>query len=431
MDTKYWWLESRRLTQTLKDVTKKTSQAAETLFHARTGNPLEKGLAYMSLVGMALDALIPSTFVEGKLESMGWNCVSNDNLIAEFILDQLNGFAPPRVIDLGSKGAHEEGVTLEILVWDEAKEPFIIGIRRYGDTEIWERVPGAVRGRIQDRFWQNHSKTLTVHGLRWEREGDSVEFTPLRSSGAYVGADMADRVREAFTPQEGKGCRVVLLIGPTGVGKTTLSCTALGEDTTVLKIPKPTDVRSSAAIELLQVLRPQVVLLDDIPLPKSTMSHQLTQLLDDLNDIVDLIVCTFMDDGIVSEDQLTPGVFYYPGMRSGRVDEILFLAPPDQEGREAILKYYGLPEDVAAEVASITRGLTGAFLKEICNRILSRGQSPQDAVRHIRLQAPPAMSGEESDDGGDDEGDGDGDGEGAPSRDIPARAPRRRTLLER
>lgn len=401
-DNKFWWLETRKWARLVQKTTQNATVAAETLFHAREGSRVEKGLAFLSVFGLAMDTFIPPTYAERNLREAGWRRVAQNNKTVQSLVDLLKLTRAPEVIPLDSAAAAEDTVahwSKAATVWrDSEGAPRILHLAQGHDHSLWERDPGSVSEAIRQVFWEFHGNSVVMHGVEWESnlgEEETITFLPMRSSGAYVGESLV-AVQEAFAKRSEEQCRVVLLVGPTGVGKTTLSCTALGDTATVVKLPAPDNLEIPPAMEMLEILQPDVVLLDDIPLPKGSMSHKLTQLLDDFHDITNLIVCTFMDDSLVSEDQLKPGVFYYPGMRSGRVDEIIFLPPPNEAERSEILQHYGLDEDLAEKVAEQTEGLTGAFLKEIAERVLRRNQLPRSAVRHIRLQAPPAMSRDEN-----------------------------------
>lgn len=402
------WLEVRKWSQIIQKTTSGALKTAEILYHSRQGTVVEKGLALMTLAGLAAEALIPPPYANNRLKDAGWNKVASSQLAVVALAELLNISKKSDNIYLDSAEQAESNhySSSKATVWrDGSGNPLVVVTQYTHSYTMWEREEGLVSDMIQSVFWKANGYAVNINGLEYDFDGSEqkVSYSPLRVAGDYIGNDMLAQVKDAFLSSDYGLTRVVLLVGPTGAGKTTLSCTALGPNTRVVKLPDPSKITANSALELLKVIKPQVVLLDDIPMPREyeKMDEGLTSLLDNLHSVAKLVVCTFMDDSIVSVDQLKPGVFYYPGMRSGRVDQVIFMGPPNRDERFSILRHYGLSFEVACEVSLLTDGLTGAYLKEVANRILVKKEQPSHAVNLIRLQAPIAMS--KSKDQDDDE----------------------------
>ncbi len=137
------------------------------------------------------------------------------------------------------------------------------------------------------------------------------------------------------------------------------------------------------------------MILDDI---QTIIDHESTMLslLDEFKEKLSktLIISTYMlepkDQYLVGDNGVVkPGTFYFPGMRPGRIDEIIFLPPPDKINRRKILLCYMKPEYVTEEILENSRGLSGAYLKELATRIETHGfDSWKQEINNLFMSSP-------------------------------------------
>lgn len=180
--------------------------------------------------------------------------------------------------------------------------------------------------------------------------------------------------------------QVAAIIGPTGNGKTsTLASLLRGKKMLSIKWGRLSPEDYVQAADLLQ---PEVIIVDDAPF-KETFDAEFAQLLDDLRGLNIKVLLTFMADNLPG--QTKPGDLYWPGLRPGRIDEMIVLTAPDLADREEILLHAGLSPDAARGAAFLTEGLTGAYLNEIARRVLG-GRPLAEAVKLIRAQAPASFT---------------------------------------
>jgi len=166
-------------------------------------------------------------------------------------------------------------------------------------------------------------------------------------------------------------------------------------------------------IELVELLGPGVLLLDDVPLHGGRgesnrrgldAGEEWLDLLETIHGICPLVALTFMED---------PGEFYrrsasdnagsnsFAGIRPGRVDEVIRLEVPPEKIREAILRlamgleWKAIPARTAKSILRATQGLTGAYLMELGDRLCRHGlKGWKKEVTSLIMQSPHLGRGE-------------------------------------
>ncbi len=377
------WLKRAGTIDRLREATHNLDAMLGAMKALQEGGPLRRGLAALAVTAHLAEALLPDTDPEALLEQQGWKQVSKHRGVDTLLLRLLR-MRPSRQISLPQRsGRNNARSTLEI--WEMDGEPAIAAIKSWNEWEVLERRPGAARDFLSD-MWDEHKVWVVGRqGMRSELNLSPVASTAERPIGQQS-ADMRAWVQEPST-----GTRIALIVGPTGAGKTSLARTALGKER-VLQLPSRI-VNSDALVELASVLQPGVVLLDDVVLNRGGLDQELAGLMDRLHGRVDLVIATFMDDSLTREEAWRPGGLYWPGMRAGRIDRVVFLPPPSEEERRQILVHYGVSADKLSILASLSEGLTGAFLRHLAMRSEACAVTElPELVRQLRAQAPAAFS---------------------------------------
>ena len=184
---------------------------------------------------------------------------------------------------------------------------------------------------------------------------------------------------------EGRKGRSVLLIGPPGVGKTETAVRACllahGEHARALVVHGSVFARGSRgmtgrdAVSLVRAFNACALIVDDMP-PTATVA--LLEEFEALHREQVAVAITLMTDG--SRPRL-------PGLRPGRVDELIEFDVPTPEGRLALLQLIGgehpawehLSEDERSE------NMTPAYLRELALRVRS-GVDPEKALTSLAAQ---------------------------------------------
>ena len=372
-------LQVNSAVERFRNATYKLDAMVRALQLARDAQGLPRVLALASVVGNVLDVLLPNTDTLELLEELGWRRAARHTGVLKLVRKLLEDERAPERIRVPSTYHGEQPATLS--VWYEHGEPVVVIASVYGSETLLEKRPGTV-ARLVGRAW-SQAPAWAVEMTRNLTGEDRYELVPLREVEAPVGPQAAQLRDWLGTP--GHTTRVVLIVGPTGAGKTTLARTALGP---VRTLQIPADMGHRAALELSALLRPEVLLLDDLVLGDG-LDARFAALLDRLHGHVPLVLATLMDDSLTAETAARPGALYWPGMRAGRLDRVVFLAPPELETRRAILAHYGCTVEGVAE---LSEGLTGAFLRELARRVREEPGPVEEHVQQLRAQAPASFS---------------------------------------
>jgi DNA polymerase III delta prime subunit len=185
--------------------------------------------------------------------------------------------------------------------------------------------------------------------------------------------------------------RATLIRGQTGVGKSTLAralAADLGGDVPrILQIPAASlsslDLHELA--ELVRLCRPTVLIVDDIAFDHEEQAFLLA-LFERVREAGTVVLLTHMVEPSAVSPSPAPGSLYIPGMRPGRIDEIITLFPPDSTERRAILAA-AMAEDPPDHVVTRSAGLTAAYLLELGVR-LKGGCDPDIEIPSILATAP-------------------------------------------
>jgi SpoVK/Ycf46/Vps4 family AAA+-type ATPase len=226
----------------------------------------------------------------------------------------------------------------------------------------------------------------------------------MRDVAEYIGDPGLDWYVDRIQ-RYGSDHRTILLLGPTGIGKSTLGrriARGLNIDGRVLKIASA-NLGFSAVVDVIDIvkrLRPTVLMIDDVALNERNFGmveaspHDLA-LFEELHDHVPLTIVTKMDD---REKEENP----FAGMRPGRIDEFFRLPFPSPRVREQILLHYlgYASRDVALDGLDITRTtwedilertdkMAGAFLAEVARRFAVHGfDTYKREISSVQAQIP-------------------------------------------
>jgi ATP-dependent 26S proteasome regulatory subunit len=186
--------------------------------------------------------------------------------------------------------------------------------------------------------------------------------------------------------------RGLLLYGPPGTGKTHTVRYLLGrlDGATAVVLSGTALHLVSAACTLARRHQPSVVVLEDVdliagdrsfgPPGSNPLLFEILNQLDGLGDDVDVVFVLTTNRVEVLERALAE--------RPGRVDEAVEVGPPDDPGRERLLRLYGRSTgieelDLSGTVAA-TDGATATYLRELVRRAVvtaALARPEEDPVR--------------------------------------------------
>jgi len=246
-----------------------------------------------------------------------------------------------------------------------------LGQGRPPNSDASATPPPPVRSIPPARYADVHGQDAAVEAIR-----DLVEL-PLKHADLFARIGASPRAQGA------------ILAGPPGTGKSLLARAVAGECGAHIEIVSGPSLLSKWVGETEAALRviferarehaPAIVLFDEIDClgtsrsaadahHQKSMVTQLLTLLDGLEDRGQVFVLATTN----RPEDIDPAL-----RRPGRFDQIVWMGPPDEQGRKAIFLHHmdGLKlavdidrDHLAAELATTTPGFTGADIAYVCQR---------------------------------------------------------------
>lgn len=245
--------------------------------------------------------------------------------------------------------------------------------------------------------WQNRSGNLAVEldaDGKWRVVREEYESD-------YVGdPDPIAIARELRS--EGKLNATIAIVGSTGSGKSTLA-RKIGKDLHPdgRQIRLPGDIfqqgwATKGIRALHETLRPAVIIFDDVAPDgahsrpdKRGFQNRMLEVLTYLQRKCTVVLTVMEDTEGFARDvrKGTIGAAYYSGLRPGRVDRFVLLAPPTEEQIRTILLHYGV-NTPSADFVQQLEGLSGAYIAEAARVYQTHPENWRERIRVLRMTSP-------------------------------------------
>jgi hypothetical protein len=388
------------------------SKLLELVYQAREGGKLSAVLGGIAATGEMVDIFYPKEGSREVLANMGLN-YNPEYALGGLYVETLMKMQTPEVVAATPYS--------QTFVWfDEDGVPVAGALYYSGNFGDGPYIaPGGeerFKSMVQKSIWKHHELSVAVlrSGDHSYRGNGRFTFDKMAPLGRYLRARgpewYVDRLRKF--PE---GAMTLLLRGPTGVGKSVLArhiSRGMRPDASrTLKFSSKVLSRCSSneLVDMVKVLQPTVLLLDDLDLKCRDNTETLLDILEALRDPNCMVIVTMMTPADHVEEEVPKrGSWHFEGMRPGRIDQVFTLYPPDEADREAILRDYlevHLGDEDIASVVEKTDGLTGAYLREVSNRLNALGTDNWEEEVNAVLYTSPAPPREDDDECGDgDEG---------------------------
>jgi SpoVK/Ycf46/Vps4 family AAA+-type ATPase len=416
-------LSSRHNVAKLTRVLRAADGVLDSLFKARDGSKLSQGLAVAGALGSLLDVLVPEQAPHDQLLDMGYKPLNLG--LGEFFCDLLAGSELPR-------RQFETSASTSIVFWKIGSTEPVAAVFHNDSYEAGPYVLGGTREMLgtalQVVAWDGETDlmldTVGVSARRSRgKESRDYVLQPLGEPGAFFGVPGLEWFVDRLKRHEGE-TRSMLLVGPTGAGKSTLGrlISRQIDGGKLIKVGARV-IRGCSVTDLVEIaefLQPDVLLLDDISMiarseyardeEGNASQAQMLELMEGLHGKARLVIATLMMEpqrsargGYVRlarrRGSGSSGKDYFDGMRPGRVDEVVRIKRPSPKVREKImLHYFGGAEGLAeakvtkkifADMVERTEGLTGAYLKEVVHRVQVHGvKTYKGEIKSILEHAP-------------------------------------------
>lgn len=385
-------------------------EVLQAVHNAREGALFSRLLAVASGTGSILRAILPYQSPQDMLLEQGYTRVRTG--LGGFFCRLLSQSSLPHEGEIA-------GEFVRIVTWDLPGHPKALAAiyenDELADGPFVKGSPDLLGQAISDIVWADGqdimlTSTKAIDGFQQagsadNRRGAEFNFTPLPAPGVYFGSPDINWFTSRLTRHKGE-TRSMLLVGPSGVGKSTLGrliAAGVGGGR-LLKISGRALDRCTTTdvLDLVTFVQPSVLLLDDVTKlhDGGGTSEQLLELLESVHGRAKLVVATLMlENGYGRVRRDGDGSNYYSGMRPGRLDEVVEVKRPDKRIREEILLHYlggkekaeelGVTKGVLAAIVAKCEGLTGAYLREVVHRLEIHGVGKWTAeVASVKAAAP-------------------------------------------
>lgn len=269
----------------------------------------------------------------------------------------------------------------------DSRDPLVI-LHKYGDHHgegILVKVGADLRAAIRDSVWGGRPAIRLVNAGSSAWSHETVRIVEATPPGPYWGVPSVESVVDLVRRSGGsEGTRSILIVGESGLGKSTMArrvADAIYDDG-ILIVPNDAVVNFINNVDAVSTIRPNAIILEDVPLAQSVT---LLSFYESLRGTVPLLISTFMASRRDAA-KTGPGADYWPGMRPGRVDQIIRLYPPDALQVCEILRGYlgSEPEEAMVSAATAAR-FGGAHLRELSNRVRSGLAWPGEVENLVRM----------------------------------------------
>jgi hypothetical protein len=376
------------------------------LYYARDGNPARMIAAGASIGADVINKAFPETSIDEDLRQRGYHLL--DTPIGGLLCDILSQNGTPSVI---LEKGHKETAKL----WEQKK----VGAAAVYYNDEYHAGPYILGGderylldAVMRQVWSKGTDLmLTTNPDTNIRKGSKrFALVPIPDPGPYIG-EPGPAYYAGRLGLYGNRPRTMLLKGPSGIGKSVLArhiaslCSSGSARTLKIAGNAIGSFGSAELRDLARFLQPSVMLLDDLNIidnEDGRRRYGSERMLDMLLDVLEalrvegcLVIATMMVPTDRGQD-LYRGDNYVEGMRPGRIDEIVTMFAPEDKDRSDILEhYYGLfgvehpGSDVHKKIVKMTDGLTGAYLREVAERIHVHGYENLASEIEAVLQASP------------------------------------------